>query len=112
KQAPYMLDVGFSPVVGATLISKQAWNRISEADRAKISEAALGVETRLRKDVPNGDKLSVALMSSQGLMVTKAEGNEWKAEAEKLSATMRGQMIPKDIFDAVLKERDAFRQRR
>jgi TRAP-type C4-dicarboxylate transport system substrate-binding protein len=112
KQAPYMLDIGLTPVVGGTVITKQAWNRISETDRAKILESGHGVETRLNKDVPNGDKLSVALMGSQGLKVTKAEGNEWKAEAEKLSAAMRGQMIPKDIFDMALKERDAFRQRK
>jgi TRAP-type C4-dicarboxylate transport system substrate-binding protein len=112
KQAPYMLDIGLTPLVGATVISKQAWNRISEPDRAKILESAHGVETRLKKDVPNADKLSVTLMAAQGLKVIKAEGAEWNAEAEKLSAVMRGKMIPRDIYDMALKERDAFRQRK
>jgi TRAP-type C4-dicarboxylate transport system substrate-binding protein len=110
KQAPFMLDIGLTPVVGATVISKQAWNRISAADRTKILEAATGVESRLHKDVPNGDKLATALMSTQGLAVTKAEGAEWKTEAEKLAGVMRGRMVPKDIFDMAIKERDAFRQ--
>ena len=37
---------------------------------------------------------------------------EWRDEAEILSKTMRGQMVPQDIFDLAVKERDAFRQRK
>ncbi len=51
-------------------------------------------------------------MSKQGLTVTKAEGPEWKAEANALARAMRGDMVPADIFDLALKERDAFRQRK
>ena len=50
-------------------------------------------------------------MGAQGLKVTKASGDEWQQEAEVLSKTMRGQMVPPDIFDLAVKERDAFRQR-
>ncbi len=52
------------------------------------------------------------MMSAQGLKVTKAAGAEWQQEAEILSKTMRGQMVPPEIFDLALKERDAFRQRK
>ena len=55
---------------------------------------------------------AVALMSKQGLTVTKAEGPEWKAEANTLARAMRGGMVPADIFDLALKERDAFRERK
>jgi TRAP-type C4-dicarboxylate transport system substrate-binding protein len=112
KQAPYMLDIGLTPVVGGTVITKQAWNRISAADRVKVAESAQGVEARLHKEVPNGDKFAVALMSNGGLTVTKAEGPEWKTEAAKLAASMRGEMVPPEIYDLALKERDAFRQRK
>jgi TRAP-type C4-dicarboxylate transport system substrate-binding protein len=112
RQAPYMLDIGLAPVVGATVISKRTWTRMSEADRAKVQESALAVEKRLEKDVPNAEKFAVALMAQQKLTVTKAEGPEWKTEAEKLAATMRGKMVPPEIFDLALKERDAFRQRK
>jgi TRAP-type C4-dicarboxylate transport system substrate-binding protein len=112
KQAPFMLDIGLMPIVGATVISKRAWNRLAEADRMKLAESARAVEARLQKDVPNQDKFAVALMSGQGLKITKAEGPEWKTEAEKLAATMRGEMVPRDIFDLALKERDAYRLQR
>jgi TRAP-type C4-dicarboxylate transport system substrate-binding protein len=112
KQAPYMLDIGLTPVVGATVISKRAWTRLSAADRETLTASAKAVEARLHKEVPNQDRFAVALMSNQGLKVTKAEGPEWKTEAAKLADTMRGQMVPREVFDLALKERDAFRQQR
>ena len=36
RQTPYMLDIGLAPVVGATVITKKAWNAIPEADRPKL----------------------------------------------------------------------------
>lgn len=111
KQTPYMLDIGLAPVVGATVIAKRTWDTLSAADRAKMTEIARGVENQLRVDVPKQDALAVTLMGTQGLKVTKATGPEWRQEADLLAKTMRGQMVPQDVFDLALKERDAFRQR-
>jgi TRAP-type C4-dicarboxylate transport system substrate-binding protein len=111
KQTPYMLDIGLAPVVGATVLSKRTWDVLSSADRAKMTEIAMGVENQLRIEVPKHDALAVTLMGTQGLKVTKATGPEWRQEADLLAKTMRGQMVPQDVFDLALKERDAFRQR-
>jgi TRAP-type C4-dicarboxylate transport system substrate-binding protein len=112
RQAPYMLDIGLAPVVGATVVSKRAWMKIPEADRQKLQQSALEVEKRLLAEVPKQDRFAVGLMQQQGLTLTKAEGPEWKTEAEALATTMRGEMVPRDIFDLALKERDAYRQRK
>jgi TRAP-type transport system periplasmic protein len=112
RQTPYMLDIGLAPVVGATVINRKTWLRIPEADRTKLQAAADAVEKRLQGDVPKQDALAMAMMQQQGLTVTKAEGPEWRKEAETLAATMRGEMVPRDIFDLAVKERDALRQRK
>jgi TRAP-type C4-dicarboxylate transport system substrate-binding protein len=112
RQAPFMLDIGLMPVVGASVITKQAWSRVPEADRPKLLASAQAVEQRLNTEVPNGDKLAIGIMSAQGLTVTKAEGSEWKGEAERLIQSMRGEMVPPDMFDLALKARDAYRQQR
>ena len=77
-----------------------------------MSEIACGVEKRLQAEVPNQDRFAVALMSKRGLTVTRAEGPEWKTEANMLARAMRGDMVYPDIFDLALKERGAFRQRK
>ena len=110
KQTPNMLDIGLAPVVGATVVTKKAWNPIPAADRPKLMAAAAGVQQRLQDEVPKLDAASIAEMKKRGLVVTKAAGPEWRAEVDKLAATMRGQMVPKDIYDLALKARDAYRK--
>jgi TRAP-type transport system periplasmic protein len=112
KQAPYMLDIGLTPLVGATVINKKTWDALSPADRAKLSEIATGVEKQLQAEVPKQDSLAVMLMTGQGLKVTKATGPEWRQEADTLAQTMRGQMVPPDVFDSAVKERDTFRKQK
>jgi TRAP-type C4-dicarboxylate transport system substrate-binding protein len=110
KQTPYMLDLGISPIVGATVISKRTWNAISAADRSAMTGIALEVEKRLLADVPKQDGLATLLMQNQGLKITKATGPEWQQLADNLAQTMRGKMVPPDVFDLAVKERDAYRQ--
>jgi TRAP-type C4-dicarboxylate transport system substrate-binding protein len=112
KQTPFMLDIGLTPLVGATVINKKTWDALSAADRATVTGIAAGVEKQLQAEVPKQDSLAVMLMSGQGLKVTKATGPEWRQEADTLASTMRGQMVPPDVFDLAVKERDAFRQQK
>ena len=53
---------------------------------------------------------AVAIMSKNGLTVTKASGPEWKTQLDNLAKTMRGEMVPPDIFDLAVKARDEFRK--
>jgi TRAP-type C4-dicarboxylate transport system substrate-binding protein len=112
RQTPYMLDIGLAPVIGASVITRKAWNGIPEADRPKLLEAAGAVEKRLQTEVPKQDEAAVAEMIKRGLTVTKASGPEWRAQIDSLAKTMRGEMVPPDIFDLATKERDAFRKQR
>ena len=111
RQTPYMLDIGLAPVVGASIITKKAWNAIPAADRPKLLESAAGVEKRLQADVPKQDQAAVAELMKRGVTVTKANGAEWRTEADALSKTMRGEMVPPDIFDLATKARDEYRKK-
>jgi TRAP-type C4-dicarboxylate transport system substrate-binding protein len=110
RQTPYMLDLGLAPIIGANVINKSTWNAIPEADRAKLTVAAEGVEKRLQADVPKQDEASIAEMTKRGLTVTKATGPEWRTQLDNLAKTMRGEMVPPDVFDAALKARTEYRK--
>jgi TRAP-type C4-dicarboxylate transport system substrate-binding protein len=105
-----MLDIGLAPIIGASVISKKSWNAIPEADKPKLLAAAAAVEKRLQADVPKQDADAVAAMTKQGLTVTKATGPEWRTQLDNLAKTMRGEMVPADIFDLAVKARDEFRK--
>jgi len=110
KQTPNMLDIGLTPVVGAGVVTKKAWNTIAAADREKLLVAAAGLQKRLQDDVPKQDAVAITEMQRRGMTVAKANGPEWRKETDSLAATMRGQMVPKDIFDLATKARDTYRK--
>src|SRR5438067_13477367 len=87
RQTPYMLDIGLAPVVGASIITKKTWNAIPAGDRPKLLQSAAAVEKRLQVDVPNQDQAAVAELTKRGVTVTKANGAEWRAEADALAKT-------------------------
>jgi TRAP-type transport system periplasmic protein len=112
RQTPYMLDIGLAPVVGASVITKKTWNSIPAADRPKLLASAAAVEKRLQAEIPKQDQAAVADLTKRGVTVTKADGAEWRAQADGLAKTMRGEMVPADIFDLALKARSEFRTRK
>src|SRR5262249_49424845 len=110
RQTPYMLDLGLAPIIGANVITAKAWKAIPEADKPKLLEAARGAEQRLGVEVPKLDENSVAMMTKNGLTVTKAAGPEWKTQLDSLAKTMRGEMVPDEIFDLAMKARTEYRK--
>jgi TRAP-type C4-dicarboxylate transport system substrate-binding protein len=113
RDAKYMLDVRVAPLVGALVITNSAWSRIDPADQKIVQDGAKAFETRVLADAPRQDADSVATMKTRGLTVTSLDPKTtaaFRAAAEKLTATMRGTMVPADIYDMAIQERDAFRK--
>ncbi|MBI1795597.1 MAG: TRAP transporter substrate-binding protein DctP [Candidatus Eisenbacteria bacterium] len=114
QKTPYMAGVGMAPLVGGLVITRSAWEKISEPDRAKILTACAKLERRLKAGVPAQDSSAVNEMKQRGLKVVAIDAAtvvEWRATAEHFASEMRGTMIPPDILDAATRERNAFRQR-
>lgn len=113
RDARFMLDVRVAPLLGALVMTNTAWNKIGPADRAAMTETARGLERRLAVDAPKQDAASLAEMTKRGLTVTTLDPKaaaEFRSAAEKLVTTMRGNMVPPEIYDLAVQERDAFRK--
>jgi TRAP-type C4-dicarboxylate transport system substrate-binding protein len=111
--AKYMLDLKIAPLAGALLISNAAWNRVSAEDRAKMTAAAQALETRVRAEAPAQDAESVKVMAGRGLQVTTLDPKalaEFRAAANQLVSTMRGTMVPADVYDMAMQERETLRK--
>jgi len=110
--ARYMLDLHIGPLTGALVISDAAWNRLSAEDRSKIEADAQAFESRIRAEVPRNDADAVKLMSTRGLQVITPDAKaaaEFHTAGSQLASTMRGSMVPADVYDAAVQARDAFR---
>jgi TRAP-type C4-dicarboxylate transport system substrate-binding protein len=113
KDAPYMLDVPLGPLTAATVMSDRAWSRISVEDRARILEAAAAAERAINAAAPALDLRYIDEMKKTGLKVIALDARglaEFKATADRLIQSQRGTLVPADIFDAAIRERDAFRK--
>jgi TRAP-type transport system periplasmic protein len=113
RDAKYMLDVRLAPLLGGIIVSNTAWNRVSADDRTKLMAAAKAFEDRMNKEAPAQDDTSVQTMVTRGLTVTKLDPKaaaEFKAAAARLLDSARGTMVPEDVFNQAIQERDAFRK--
>jgi TRAP-type transport system periplasmic protein len=113
RDAKYMLDLHIAPLTGAMIMSNSAWNKISAEDKVKVTSAAQAMEKRVRAEAPAQDAESVKQMVARGLQVTTLDAKaaaEFRAAATQLLGTMRGSMVPADIYDVAVQERDALRK--
>ena len=113
RDAPYLLDVKLGPLLGATVLTNEAWNKIDAGDRPKVMAAAATLEQRFMNEAPKMDADAVATMTARGLKVTTltpAATAEFRKTAEVLVNSMRGSMVPADVFDAAMQARTAFRK--
>ncbi len=112
RQTPYMSELGLAPLVGATIVTRRAWERISEADRAAIRATARKLEAELEREIPAQDDRAIREMRNRGLESVPVVGSaEWHATATVFARTMRESMVPPEVYDQALAARDAFRRR-
>ncbi len=110
--AKYMLNVHLAPLVGAVVITTKAWDSLTPDDQKKMTDAARAMETKIRAESPTEDDDSIKAMTTHGLQVIEPDAAataEIRAEATKLGATMRGKMVPADVYDLAALARDAAR---
>ena len=113
RDAKYMLDVDVAPLFGALVLTTEAWNKISAADKTVVAAAAKSTEQRLLGEAAKLDATSIETMKTRGLTVNTPDPKAlatFRAEADRLVATIRGTLVPADIYDAAVRERDTFRK--
>lgn len=112
RPAPHMLDLPLGPVIGATVIHRRTWDRLSEADRTAILGVGQKVEDDLFRNVPRQDSDAVEEMKKRGLQVTELDAAalaEFRRAADQMNASLRGSIVPTAVYDQAVRARDAFR---
>ena len=114
-KTPYMLDVPLAPVLGITVVAERTWSRISAEDQRTLLASAKRLQAELFEAVPAQERESIQQMRSRGLTVVgldDAEKASFREVAAELTASWRGTMIPADVYDLAVRERDAYRAAR
>jgi len=107
--AKYMLNLRWSPMVGATVVTNKAWAKIPSDLQPKLLEIAREEGRKLTEVVRKLDQDSVQQMISYGLtLVEPQEMPEWDAFAKECHEAMRGEVMPGETFDEVLRLKKEF----
>lgn len=115
RNVPQMLDLGVGPLAGGTVVDAKIWNSINEGDRTKILVIAKKMQDGLDRNVPAQDAQARVEMVKRGLKVTTPDAAAEKGfhdMADRFAASMKGDVVPADIYDQATRERDAFRKSR
>jgi TRAP-type C4-dicarboxylate transport system substrate-binding protein len=108
-----MLDLRFVQLVGATLISKEVWDKIPPGVQKPMRESARIAGVGLREEIRKAEASSIPMMQQFGLNVVHADDKtleEWRKLSESLYPTFRGSIVPADLFDEVKRLRDEYRK--
>jgi len=102
--ASHMLDLRWVPIVGAAVITRDAWDGLSPAGREALRRAAEIAAGALRAQREANDAEAIAAMKKRGLQVhtpTPEIDAEWRQLAASVYPKIRGPIVPVDTFDAV-----------
>jgi TRAP-type transport system periplasmic protein len=104
SSAPYMLELDWAPLVGATVISKKVWDALPDSAREMMKKSAEAAGEQMQiKGRAEADR-AVEAMQKRGLKVQAvppAAEAEWRKVAESVYPKIRGAMVPAEMFDEV-----------
>jgi TRAP-type C4-dicarboxylate transport system substrate-binding protein len=112
RAAPHMLDLPYAPLVGAAVMVKKTWDAIPLEARDTLLKVAAEAGKLIKADGRRESVESVEAMRKRGLQVHPVPPDaeaEWRRTMEAAYPTIRGPIVPADIFDEVVKELQAYR---
>jgi TRAP-type transport system periplasmic protein len=112
NHAKFMTDLDWQMLLGAVVITKDAWDKIPADAQGKLRAAAETAGRRLREEIRTGAPRDVEAMKKRGLVVVPVDAaarKQWLQLAEGLYPRIRGAVVPADAFDAALQAREAYR---
>jgi TRAP-type C4-dicarboxylate transport system substrate-binding protein len=109
EKAKYMTDMSWGTILGATIVRKDAWEKIEPGLREQLAAVARELGHRVDVEVAKLNADAIAAMKKQGLVAVPVDAAPWRVAAEKSWPVVRGGVVPADFFDLVKASRDACR---
>jgi TRAP-type C4-dicarboxylate transport system substrate-binding protein len=109
-RASHMLDLHWGFLTGATVVKRDAWEKIPADTRQKLLQIAEDYGKKTRDDVRKQNEDAIQQMKKRGLTVEQpADIAAWHRAADEANEVVRGKVVPAAIYDEVKRLRDEFR---
>lgn len=102
KHANHMTNIRWTLLVGATVVTQKAWQKVPAELRPELIEAARAAGERLRTQTRQSSPKDIAAMQQRGLDVVEVDAAtqmKWEKLVEDAYPRIRGTVIPADAFD-------------
>lgn len=109
EKADHMVDLPWGFIYGATIVRREAWEKIAPETRTKLQAIAVELGGKVDTEVRRLNIDAVAAMKKQGLQVVSVEAKPWREAMEKSYPVVRGGVVPAAWFDEVKVSRDQCR---
>lgn len=109
---PYMTDLKWAPLAGATVITASAWGKVPTEFRQEMLRIAFEESEILQTDVRHLEQQAKDAMVERGMKVVtvdQAAMDAWLEAVESTYPKIRGKVVPAEYFDEALRLRNEFR---
>ena len=99
---PYMIDMPWAPLIGATIITKRSWNKVPDEIKPQLKASAEATGLRLQQEIRRLEEQAIEEMKKRGLTVIKPNEQqlaEWQTVMKGTYPKIRGSLVPADLFD-------------
>ena len=115
KPAPHMLQIKYTPLVGALVISEQVWKEIDPAHQVAMLEIAKRAGAEMTEAGREENESAIRVLEEkwgQKVLVPDASIEaEWQSMAKEAYSLIRDNTVPADVFDEVVALLEEFRGR-
>jgi TRAP-type C4-dicarboxylate transport system substrate-binding protein len=108
-KARYQIDLPWGYLAAATVVRRDAWERIPAELRPRLLEIARELGARIDAEVQRLDADASAALRKQGVQLLPADRAAWRPVLEKSWPALRGKSVPAEFFDRLLAARDTCR---
>ena len=109
---PYMTDLKWAPLIGATIITDKGWQKIPVQLRPELERIVFEEGLNLQLEVRKLEQQATDAMVKRGVKIVTVDAaarKAWQDMAESGYAKIRGSIVPEKYFDETLRLRDEFR---
>jgi TRAP-type C4-dicarboxylate transport system substrate-binding protein len=114
RNAKYMLDINYVPLVGGLVVNAKTWNKISPATREAMRAAAEAAGKKIQAESRREMDAAVAAMQKRNELkvtpMTPALEAEWRQLFEGVYPRIRGNTVSAEMFDEVQRLLKEFRK--
>ena len=102
RHVGYMIDMNWTPLPGALIITKAAWDQIPQDLQPTLAQIAATYSLRFRAETQKMEQDAVKAMEARGLQVITPDPHvvaEWDQALEALYPEIRGYYVSAEDFD-------------